>query len=135
MYQLMDQLPYERALIGVYSAALMERAVALTVDWCKQRQVFGKPLIELQNTRFQLAEASTRTEVARVFVYDVIRRLIDGSLDGTTASMAKWWVTQTYGEVVDACLQLFGGAGYMFLVETDFVTGETIRVDGGRHLK
>ncbi|MES2992447.1 MAG: acyl-CoA dehydrogenase family protein [Pseudomonadota bacterium] len=133
MYQLMDQLPYERALIGVYSAALMARAVALTVEWCKQRQVFGKPLIELQNTRFQLAEASTRAEVARVFVDDVIRRQIDGTLDGTTASMAKWWVTQTHGEVVDACLQLFGGAGYMNEVPIArmYADARVMRIFGG----
>jgi acyl-CoA dehydrogenase len=133
MYQLMDQLPYERAIIGVYSAALMVRAVALAVDWCKQRQAFGKPLIELQNTRFKLAEASTRAEVARVFMDDIIRRQIEGTLDGVAASMAKLWVTENYGEVVDECLQLFGGAGYMneFPIARMYTDARVMRIFGG----
>ncbi|HEY9240209.1 MAG TPA: acyl-CoA dehydrogenase family protein [Burkholderiaceae bacterium] len=133
MYQLMEQLPYERALIAVYSAAVMAQAVALAVDWCRQRQAFGKPLIELQNARFQLAEASTRAAVARVFVDDVVRRRLDGTLDGVTASMAKWWVTQTHGEVVDACLQLFGGAGYMneFPIARMYTDARVMRIFGG----
>ncbi len=133
MYQLMDQLPYERAIIGVVAAALMAHAVALAVDWCKQRQVFGKPLIELQNTRFKLAEAATRAEVARVFMDDIVQRQVAGTLDGVTASMAKWWGTQTYGEVVDECLQLFGGAGYMneFPIARMYTDARVMRIFGG----
>ncbi len=133
MYQLMEQLPYERAIIGVYSSALMAQAVALTVDWCKQRQAFGKPLIELQNTRFKLAEASTKAEVARVFIDDVIRLRIAGTLDSVTASMAKSWCTETYGDVIDECLQLFGGAGYMteFPIARMYTDARVMRIFGG----
>ena len=133
MYQLMDQLPYERAIIGVYAAALMAHAVALAVDWCKQRQVFGKPLIELQNTRFKLAEAATKAEVARVFMDDIVQRQVAGTLDSVTASMAKSWGTQAYGEVVDECLQLFGGAGYMneFPIARMYTDARVMRIFGG----
>ncbi len=133
MYQLMDQLPYERAIIGVYAAALMAQAVALAVDWSKQRQVFGRNLLELQNTRFKLAEAATKAEVARVFMDDLVQRQLAGTLDGVTASMAKWWVTQTYGEVVDECLQLFGGAGYMteFPISRMYTDARVMRIFGG----
>lgn len=111
--QLMGQLPYERMLIAVTAVAVMERAVELTVEYTKQRVAFGKPLAELQNTRFKLAECSTLTHIARVFVNDCIQRLVDGTLDNEAAYMAKWWCTEQQCRVVDECLQLFGGYGYM----------------------
>ncbi|MEO8137246.1 MAG: acyl-CoA dehydrogenase family protein [Betaproteobacteria bacterium] len=111
--QLMDQLPYERTIIALSGVAVIERAVALTIDYCRERKAFGKTLLEMQNTRFKLAEAKTVAHVGRVFVDSCIVRYLAGTLDTATASMAKWWLTQMQCEVVDECLQLFGGYGYM----------------------
>jgi acyl-CoA dehydrogenase len=113
MYQLMDQLPYERAVIALTAACTMERAVELTIAYTKERKAFGQPVFEFQNSRFKLAELATQARVARVFMDFVIAERIAGRLDDTTASMAKWWTTQGACDVVDECLQLFGGAGYM----------------------
>ena len=111
--QLMSQLPYERLLLAVSAAAVIERAVELTVDYTQQRQVFGQPLSAMQNTRFKLAECATLAHVVRSFVNDCIQRLLDGTLDAEAAYMAKWWCSEQQGKVTDECLQLFGGYGYM----------------------
>lgn len=111
--QLMAQLPYERTLLAVAAAAIMERALELTVAYAKERIVFGQPLFELQNTRFRLAECATTTHVVRCFVNDCIQRLMDGRLAPTAAYMAKWWCAEQQFQVLDQCLQLFGGYGYM----------------------
>ncbi len=111
--QLMSDLPYERTLIAVSAVASIERAVSLTVEYTKGREVFGKPLFALQNTRFKLAEAKTIAHVARVFLDSCVERLMRGELDTETASMAKWWTTDMQCHVVDECLQLFGGYGYV----------------------
>jgi len=112
-YQLMHDLPYERTSIAVAAVAAMERAVELTAQYTKERKAFGKPLLQMQNTRFKLAEAKTIAHVARVFLDSCIQRLIAGTLDAVTASMAKWWTTQMQCDVMDECLQLYGGYGYM----------------------
>lgn len=111
--QLMSQLPYERMLLAVPAAAVIERAVALTLDYTQQRKAFGQSLYDFQNTRFKLAECATLAHVVRSFVNDCIQRLLDGTLDDTAAYMAKWWCTEQQGKVTDECLQLFGGYGYM----------------------
>jgi len=111
--QLMQELPYERTMIAVQAVAAIERAVAVTVDYTKQRKAFGKSLFELQNTRFKLAEAETVAHVARVFLDSCIERLMRGELDTVAASMAKWWATDMQCKVIDECLQLHGGYGYM----------------------
>ena len=111
--QLMSQLPFERMLIAVNSAAVIDLAVELTVDYTKHRRAFGNPLSDLQNTRFKLAECATAAHIVRVFVNDCIQRLLDGKLDAAAAYMAKWWCTEQQCKVVDECLQLFGGYGYM----------------------
>ena len=111
--QLMQQLPQERLLIAVGAVATMHRAIAETTAYVRQREVFGKPLMALQNTRFKLAECQTQATVARSFVDDCIARLLRGELDVPTAAMAKWWTTDTNCRIVDECLQLFGGYGYM----------------------
>jgi len=111
--QLMSQLPYERLLLTVAAAAVMERAVELTVEYCKQRKAFGQALSEFQNTRFKLAECATLAHVVRSFVNDCIQRLLDGTLDAEAAYMAKWWCSEQQCKVTDECLQLFGGYGYM----------------------
>jgi len=111
--QLMQQLPQERLLIAVGAVATMQRAIDDTLAYVRDRQVFGQPLLALQNTRFKLAECQTQATVARSFVDDCIARLLRGELDVPTAAMAKWWTTDTCCRVVDECLQLFGGYGYM----------------------
>ncbi|WP_199235989.1 acyl-CoA dehydrogenase family protein [Micromonospora sp. S4605] len=110
--QLMQQLPQERLVIGVVAAATTEAALAETIDYVKQREAFGKPLIALQNTRFELAECANLARVGRVFVDSCIERHLRGELDAATASMAKWWLTEVQCQVIDRCLQLFGGYGY-----------------------
>jgi len=111
--QLMQQLPQERLIVAVAAVATMEKAVEITTQYTKERQAFGKPLFELQNTRFTLAECKTEAAVARAFLDDCIARHVRGELDNAAASMAKWWCSQKQCEVVDKCLQLFGGYGYM----------------------
>src|SRR6187397_1528631 len=105
--QLMNELPQERLLVATHAVAMMERALSLTVDYVKQRQAFGKKIIEFQNTQFELAECKTEVTVAKVFIDHCIERLIVGQLDTVTASMAKAWSTDLLGKVVDRCLQLF----------------------------
>jgi acyl-CoA dehydrogenase len=111
--QLMEQLPWERTIVAVAAVAAIERAVELTIEYTKQRKAFGKPLLEMQNTRFKLAECKTTAHIARVFLDDCIERMLDGTMDAATASMAKWWTTEQQCRVIDECLQLFGGYGYM----------------------
>jgi acyl-CoA dehydrogenase len=110
--QMMQQLPQERLVIGVGAVAAMQRAVELTVAYAKERTAFGKPLIGHQNTRMVLAECATRTRVSRIFLDDCITRHVRGDLDVATAAMAKSWLTEGQCEVVDRCLQIFGGYGY-----------------------
>jgi acyl-CoA dehydrogenase len=111
--QLMSQLPYERMLLCVPAAAVIERAVELTVEYTQQRKAFGQTVFDFQNTRFKLAECATLAHVVRTFVNDCIQRMLDGTLDPEAAYMAKWWCTEQQGKVTDECLQLFGGYGYM----------------------
>jgi acyl-CoA dehydrogenase len=91
----------------------MERAVAITTQYVKDRTAFSKPLIEFQNTRFQLAQCMTEARVGRVFLDDCIGRFIAGQLDDVTTAMAKYWLTECGCRIVDECVQLHGGYGYM----------------------
>ena len=111
--QLMEQLPRERLIIGVGGVATMQRAIDETLAYVQQRQIFGKPLMAMQNTRFKLAECQTKLTIARSFVDDCITRSLNDTLDLATAAMSKWWVSEMVGQVVDECLQLHGGYGYM----------------------
>ena len=111
--QLMEQLPRERLIIGVGGVAMMQRAIDETLAYVQQRQVFGKPLMAMQNTRFKLAECQTKLTIARSFVDDCIQRSLADTLDLATAAMAKWWVSEMMGQVVDECVQMHGGYGYM----------------------
>jgi len=111
--QLMEQLPQERLICGVAAAAMIEAAVEVTVAYTKTREAFGKPLIALQNTRMELAECATIAEVVRTFVDDAVDRHLRGELDVKRAAMVKYWTTDRQNEVVDRCLQLHGGYGYM----------------------
>jgi acyl-CoA dehydrogenase len=132
-YQLMNDLPYERALLALGGLAAMEYALELTVEHVRGRKVFGKALLELQNTRFKLAEVKTLVHVARVFVDDCVVRLQRGELDTVTASMAKWWITDMQHKVADECLQLFGGYGYMkeYPISQLYVDARVQRIYGG----
>src|SRR5208337_3151059 len=111
--QLMNDLPRERLIVAVHAQAMIERALALTIDYVKQRRAFGKTIIEFQNTQFILAECKSEATVARVFHDHCIERHVKGELDTVTASMAKYWLSDLAGKITDRCLQLFGGYGYM----------------------
>ncbi|RDD64944.1 acyl-CoA dehydrogenase [Thalassococcus profundi] len=112
-YQMMQQLPQERLIIGCGAVGAMEGAVDRTIAYCQEREAFGGPLTQFQNTRFQLAECRTKTAVARAFLDQCMTEHLAGALTVERAAMAKYWLTDTQGEVLDACLQLHGGYGYM----------------------
>ncbi|MBS0453805.1 MAG: acyl-CoA dehydrogenase family protein [Proteobacteria bacterium] len=132
-YQLMQQLPQERMIIALGALAAMERAIDLTVDYVRERKVFGAPLLEMQNTRFKLAECKTHATVARSFVNDCMARVLRGELDPETAAMAKWWCTQKNTEIIDECLQLHGGYGYMleYPIARMYVNARVGKIYGG----
>ncbi len=112
-YQLMGQLPQERLNIAVQAITAIERALELTIDYVKQRKAFGKAIIDFQNTQFVLAECKTEATVARVFVDHCIEQHLKGELSASKASMAKYWLSDLENTIIDRCLQLFGGYGYM----------------------
>ncbi len=112
-YQLMEQLPQERLIIALQAVAAMERGLELTVRYVKDRTVFGKRLIDFQNTRFKLAEVKTEAHIARVFIDELIHRHLAGGLDTPTAAMAKWWCTERQVATLSECVQLHGGYGYI----------------------
>lgn len=111
--QLMQQLPQERLIIAIGACVAMEKALQVTSDYVKERKAFGQRILDFQNTQFKLAERYTEAKIARTFVDDCLVKLLEGKLDVTTAAMAKWWTTQKQCEIVDECLQFFGGYGYM----------------------
>ena len=111
--QMMEQLPYERLQIAVGAVAMAEEAVEITTRYVKERKAFGKPLLDLQNTRFKLAECKTRAQVGRVFLDSCIERHLAGRLDEPSTAMAKYWLTEMQCRIVDECVQLHGGYGYM----------------------
>jgi acyl-CoA dehydrogenase len=111
--QMMAQLPYERLSIALNAIATAEAALETTAHYVKERQAFGKPLFDFQNTRFKLAECKADVRVGRVFVDQCIERFIAGSLDDASTAIAKYWATECQCRVVDECLQLHGGYGYM----------------------
>ena len=111
--QLMQQLPQERLIIGVSSVLAMELALAETVRYTKDRQAFGRPVFNFQNTKFKLAEVATEAKIARVFLDDCIAKHLKGELDIPTVAMLKWWTSDRAMVAADECLQLHGGYGYM----------------------
>ncbi|OED50046.1 acyl-CoA dehydrogenase [Rhodobacteraceae bacterium (ex Bugula neritina AB1)] len=119
-YQMMQQLPQERLIIACGAVGAMEGAVTRTITYCQEREAFGGPLMQFQNTRFKLAECLTKTKVARAFLDECIAEHLQGKLTVEKAAMAKYWITDTQGEVLDECLQLHGGYGYM----QDYAVGE-----------
>lgn len=112
-HMLMQQLPQERLAIAVMAVAASEAALAMTVDYVRERQAFGQSIGKFQNTRFKLAELQTEVQIGRVFVDRCVEELEAGTLSTEEASMAKWWTTELQKRVMDECLQLHGGYGYM----------------------
>ena len=131
--QLMSDLPYERMIVAVQAMAAMEGGLDETVRYAKGRKAFGKTLLEFQNARFRLAEAATIVRVARTFIDRCIQDVVDGKLDAATASMAKWWSTDMQQQVLDECVQLHGGYGYMneYLVARLYADARVTRIYGG----
>jgi len=111
--QLMSDLPQERLIVATSAIGMIERALRLTIDYVKERKAFGKRIIEFQNTQFELAECKSEGTIGRVFHDHCVERHLAGALDTVTASMAKYWLTDLQNRIVDRCLQLFGGYGYM----------------------
>ena len=111
--QLMSDLPQERLIVATSAIGMIERALRLTIDYVKERKAFGKAVIEFQNTQFELAECKSEATIGRVFHDHCVERHVAGALDTVTASMAKYWLTDLQNRIVDRCLQLFGGYGYM----------------------
>ena len=130
---LMQELPWERMQIAIGAVAKTEAAIGWTMDYVRERKAFGKPVASFQNTRFKLAECSTELQVARVFVDKCIELLLEGKLDAATAAMAKYWVSDLECKVIDECLQLHGGYGFMweFPISRAYVDARVQRIYGG----
>lgn len=132
-YQMMQQLPQERLIIGCGAVGAMEGAVERTIEYCKERQAFGGPILQFQNTKFKLAECKTKTTVARAFLDNCIEEHLRGELTVDKAAMCKYWLTDTQGEVLDDCLQLHGGYGFMqeYAIAEMWTDARVQRIYGG----
>jgi len=130
---LMQELPWERLQIAIGAVASAQAAIDRTLDYVKERKAFGQVIGAFQHTRFTLAEAQTQVQVARVFVDRCIELLMRGALDTATASMAKYWTTDLQCKVIDACLQLHGGYGYMweYPIARQYADARVQRIYGG----
>ena len=131
--QLMEQLPQERLIIAVGAAASAEAAVRQTVKYAKERMAFGQDLMSFQNTRFVLAECAADALAARTLVDSCISRHVAGELDAAGASLAKFWCTDIQNKVIDRCLQVFGGYGYMieYPIARMFASARVQKIYGG----
>ena len=132
-YQMMKQLPQERLIIGCGAVGAMEGAIERTITYCKQREAFGGPILQFQNTKFKLAECKTKTMVARAFLDNCIEEHLRGELTVEKAAMCKYWLTDTQGEVLDDCLQLHGGYGFMqeYAIAEMWTDARVQRIYGG----
>ncbi|MDB5578569.1 MAG: acyl-CoA dehydrogenase [Bradyrhizobium sp.] len=130
---LMQKLPQERLVIAWQAMGMIEAAIAATLDYVRQRHAFGKALFDIQNAQFKLAECKTLATVAKAFLYNCTERLVAGTLDTATASMAKYWITETQSKIIDECLQLFGGYGYMleYPIAEMYKDARAYRIYGG----
>jgi len=130
---LMEQLPWERLQIAIGAVSAAQAAIDWTVDYVKGRQVFGQPVAAYQNTRYTLAELQTEVQVARVFVDKCCELITRDQLDTQTASMAKYWTTDLQCKVMDECVQLFGGYGYMweYPITRAYADARVQRIYGG----
>ena len=130
---LMNELPRERITIACRALAEAQRAYELTVEYVKQRNAFGKQIYEFQNTQFKLAEMKTDLAVGWAYIDQCLAKIIDGKLTPDEGAMAKLWTTETGNKIVDTCLQLFGGYGYMneYPISRLFVDSRVRRIYGG----
>jgi alkylation response protein AidB-like acyl-CoA dehydrogenase len=130
---LMAELPRERLVIAIQSLAMLEVALDETIAYTKERQAFGRPIFEFQNTQFKLAEAKTGATIARVFLDQCIKEVLDGSLSGARAAMAKYWISELQNRVIDDCLQLHGAYGYTneFRIGRMYRDARVSRIYGG----
>ncbi|MEL6473174.1 MAG: acyl-CoA dehydrogenase family protein [Pseudomonadota bacterium] len=131
--QLMQQLPQERHIIGLQGIGMIERALTETIAYVKQRKAFGKTIFDFQNTQFKLAECKTEATVAKVFMDHCTELLLEGKLDASTASMSKYWVSDLQCKIIDECLQLHGGWGYMdeYPIAQMYADARVQRIYGG----
>jgi len=132
-FYLMQELAWERLQIAIMAVAGCEAALKWTVDYTRERKVFGKSVLDFQNTKFELAELKTETQIARVFVDKCIEMVADHKLDVATAAMAKYWTTDLQGKLLDRCLQLFGGYGFMweYPITRAYADARVQRIYGG----
>ncbi len=130
---LMQQLPQERLAVAVGAAAACETVLGITVQYCKERTAFGRPIGQFQHNRFKLAEMKTETEIARIFVNHCVMLHSNGELSAEKAAMAKWWTSELQKRVVDTCVQLHGGYGYMteYRVARSFVDSRVQTIYAG----
>jgi alkylation response protein AidB-like acyl-CoA dehydrogenase len=130
---LMEQLPWERIQIAIGAVSAAQAAIDWTVAYVKERKVFGQPVAAYQNTRFTLAELQTEVQVARVFVDKCLELLMADKLDTATASMAKYWCSDLQCKVMDECVQLHGGYGYMleYPITRAYADARVQRIYGG----
>jgi alkylation response protein AidB-like acyl-CoA dehydrogenase len=113
MGMLMSELPQERLIIAMTSMGAAQKAFDLARDYTRERKAFGRPIAEMQNTRYRLADLKTELAVGWAFVDQCLARHVEGKLTQAEASMAKLWTSEMHGRVVDQCLQFFGGYGFM----------------------
>ena len=132
-YQLMKQLPWERLILGYGALGASECALKVTLDYVRERKAFGQRIMDFQNTRFKLAEAATKIEVMAAFLDQCLSELEAGTLTAEKAAMAKWWSSQAQCEIVDECLQLHGGYGYMneYLIAELYADARVQKIYGG----
>jgi alkylation response protein AidB-like acyl-CoA dehydrogenase len=130
---LMQELPWERMQIAIGAVAKAEAAIQWTIDYVRERKAFGKTVASFQTTRFKLAELATEAQVLRVFVDRCIELLLEKKLDTATASMAKMWGSDIEGKIIDECLQLHGGYGFMweYPISRAYVDARVARIYGG----
>jgi acyl-CoA dehydrogenase len=130
---LMRELPWERLQIAIAGVASAAAALDQTIEYSRTRQAFGKAVLDFQNSRFKLAELRSEVQIAQVFVDRCMQLVLDGALDPVTAAMAKYWCTDLQCKVVDECLQLHGGYGYMqeYSISRAYVDARAQRIYGG----
>ena len=132
-YQLMQQLPAERLIIAAQGLGAMERAIDITVEYTRERKTFGNAIFDYQNTQYKLAECKATWMAARAMVDQLTMQLLKGELDANSAAAAKFWVTERQCEVIDTCLQFFGGYGYMdeYPISRMYTDASVQRIYGG----
>jgi alkylation response protein AidB-like acyl-CoA dehydrogenase len=131
--QMVDNLPQERLSIAIAGVAAARGALDMTLDYVRERKAFGRRIGEFQTSRFALAEMATEVAIATAFCDQAVLALNAGELSAEDAAMAKWWSTELQGRVIDRCLQLHGGYGYMleYPIARAFVDARVTRIYGG----